>query len=180
MAGYVDKTLAPDEKIVYRVHFNWTFSFFPVLWFALGSAPVVMYSLLHFGTFGQKIPYDELRIGWWFVYGGFVAGLLILLNHMIILWTTEIAVTTYRFVFKTGLISRSTQEVSLNKIEEIILHQTVWGRIFGYGKLTLRGTGVGVIELPNVDDPIDVRRAIEQAKADLRRTNRDERLDDDD
>ncbi len=180
MAGYVDKTLAPGEEIIYRVHFNWTFSFFPVLWFALGSAPVLMYTLLHFGTFGQKIPFSELQVGWWFVGAGFVTGLFILLNHLIILWTTEIAITTYRFVYKTGLIARNTQEVSLNKIEEITLSQSIWGRVFGYGSLVLRGTGVGVITLPNVDDPIIVRRVIEKAKADLRQNNREERLGDDD
>lgn len=180
MAGYVDKTLAPGEHVVFRVHFNWTYSFFPVLWFALGAAPVVMYSLLHFGTFGQKVPLDDLRVGWGFVGGGFLVGSLILLNHLITLWTTEIVVTTYRFVYKTGLVARNTQEVSLNKIEEITLKQSVWGRIFGYGKMVLRGTGVGVIELPNVDDPIDVRRIIEHAKADLRKNNRDERSGDDD
>lgn len=180
MAGYVDKTLAPGEDIVYRVHFNWTFSFFPVLWFALGSAPVVMYTLLRFGAFGPKVPFEELEVGWWFVGASLFVGLLILLNHLIILWTTEIAVTTYRFVFKTGLIARNTQEVSLNKIEEIILQQSIWGRIFGYGKLVLRGTGVGVINLPNVDDPIVVRRVIERAKAELRVNNREERLGDDD
>lgn len=175
MAGYVEKTLAPDERVVHRVNFNWTFSFFPVLWFAFGSAPIVMYAMLQFGS---GIPYDDLRVGWWFVLAAFLTGALILINHLIILWTTEIAVTTYRFVFKTGLISRNTQEVSLNKIEEITLEQSVWGRIFGYGKLILRGTGVGVISLPNIDNPIGVRRIIEQARADLRRNDRDERTGD--
>ncbi len=178
MAGYVQKTLAPDERIVHRVDFNWTFSFFPVLWFAFGASPLVMYSLLQFGD--AKIAFGDLRIGWWFVGLSFVIGLLILLNHLIILWTTEIIVTTYRFVYKTGLIARNTQEVSLNKIEEIVLQQSVWGRLFGYGKLILRGTGVGVIELPNIDDPIDVRRLIEKAKSGLRSDKRDERTGDDD
>ncbi len=82
--------------------------------------------------------------------------------------------------YKTGLLARNTQEVSLNKIEEITLHQSVWGRLFGYGKLVLRGTGVGVITLPNIDNPIEVRRLVEKAKADLRReTNEDNRGDDD-
>jgi hypothetical protein len=177
MAGYVEKSLPPGERIVHRVNFNWTFSFFPVLWFALGSAPIVMYAMLQFA---EGIPYAELKIGWWFVLAAFLTGAVILLNHMIILWTTEIAVTTYRFVYKTGFISRNTQEVSLNKIEEIILHQSVWGRVFGYGKLVLRGTGVGKIELPDIDNPLEVRRIIEKAKADLRReTNEDNRGDDD-
>ncbi len=177
MAGYVEKSLPPGERIVHRVNFNWTFSFFPVLWFAFGSAPIVMYAMLQFGS---GIPYADLRVGWWFVLSAFVTGAIILLNHLIILWTTEIAVTTYRFVYKRGFISRNTQEVSLNKIEEIVLQQSVWGRVFGYGKLTIRGTGVGVIDLPDVDNPIEVRRVIEQTKADLRRTSLDDRSGDDD
>lgn len=180
MAGYVQKTLAPGEDIVDRIEFNWTFSFFPVLWFAFGAAPMVMYALLQFGTLGRQVSYEELSVGWWFVWTAFAAGSLILTNHLIVLWTTEIAVTSFRFVYKTGLIARNTQEVSLNKIEEITLTQSVWGRIFGYGKLVLRGTGVGVITLPNIDNPIAVRRTIEKAKADLRReTNEDNRGDDD-
>lgn len=177
MTGYVVKTLAPDERVVHRVNFNWTFSFFPVLWFAFGSAPIVMYAMLQFGS---GIAYEDLKVGWWFVLAAFLTGSAILLNHLIILWTTEIVVTTYRFVLKEGLISRKTQEVSLNKIEEIILQQSVWGRVFGYGKLILRGTGVGVIELPNIDNPIEIRRIIEQAKADLRRSSSEERAGDDD
>jgi uncharacterized membrane protein YdbT with pleckstrin-like domain len=100
---------------------------------------------------------------------------LILLTHLITLWTTEFAVTTYRFVYKYGWIKRDSQEVSLNKIEEITLQQSIWGRIFGYGQLIIRGTGVGVIKLPNLDNPLEVRRIIENARADLRRGDREER-----
>lgn len=165
MAGYVVKTLGSDEEVVYRANFNWTFSFFPVLWFALGCAPSVMYMLLQFG---QGIAFDRLVVGWWFAGVAALIGAIILLTHLVALWTTEIVVTTFRFVFKTGFISRNTQEVSLSKIEEVVLHQSVWGRVFGYGKLTIRGTGVGVIELPNLDDPIEVRRVIETTRSKLR------------
>lgn len=177
MAGYVRKTLARDEEIVYWAHYNWTFSLFPVLWFALGATPIVMFFMLQFSA---QIPYEDLRAGWWVAAIGFVIGIFILLNHLIVLWTTEFAVTTYRFVFKHGWIKRDTQEVSLNKIEEITLHQSFWGRIFGYGKLVIRGTGVGKIELPNIDNPVHVRRIIENARADLRRNDRDERGGDND
>lgn len=175
MAGYVEKTLARDEEIVYRANYNWTFSFGSVLWFAIGSAPVVMFAMLQFSA---GIPFEELRTGWWAAGAGFALGSIILLAHLILLWTTEFVVTTYRFVYKFGWIKRDSQEVSLNKIEEITLQQSVWGRIFGYGKLTIRGTGVGIINLPNIDNPLEVKRAIENAKADLRRTDRDERRGD--
>lgn len=175
MAGYVESTLAGGEEIVYRAHFNWTYSFFPILWFAIGSAPVGMYVYLQYFV---EIPATKLTFGWWAAWIGFACGALILLSHLITLWTTEFVVTTYRFVYKRGWIKRDTQEVSLNKIEEITLHQSILGRIFGYGKLVLRGTGVGVIELPDLDNPVTVRRIIENAKAALRRSNMGDRDDD--
>lgn len=170
--GYVESTLAGGERIILRANFNWTYSFFPILWFSIGVAPIVMLAVIQFGS---GVPLEELLVAWASAGVGFACGALILLFHVIHLWTTEIVVTTYRFVYKKGLISRDTKEVSLNKIEETTLQQTVWGRIFGYGKLVLRGTGVGVIELPNLDNPITVRKVIENAKADLRRSSYDER-----
>ena len=172
MAGYVEKTLARDEEIIYRASYNWTYSFGPVAWFALGSAPVVMFAMLQFSA---GFPFEQLSAGWWAALTGFAFGSLILLTHLITLWTTEFAVTTYRFVYKYGWIKRDSQEVSLNKIEEITLQQTIWGRFFGYGQLIIRGTGVGKITLPNLDNPLEVRRIIENARADLRRGDREER-----
>lgn len=180
MAGYVEKTLAGGEEIIHRANFNWTYSFFPMMWFALGAGSLVFFLFIQFAA---EIPYSELKVGWWSAGVGAAAGTLILINHLIILTTTEIVVTTYRFVYKTGLISRNTQEVSLNKIEEITLHQSIWGRILSYGKLVLRGTGVGVIELPDLDDPIRLRKIIENAKSALREDQRERKRinsDDDD
>jgi len=180
MAGYVEKTLATGEEIIHRAQYNWTYSFFPVMWFAIGVGALAMFFFIQFAA---EVPYDELRVGWWSAGVGGAAGSLILINHLIILMTTEIIVTSYRFVYKTGLIARNTQEVSLNKIEEITLHQSVWGRLLGYGQLVLRGTGVGVITLPDLDDPIHLRKIIENTKSALRRDSRDRpriNADDDD
>lgn len=176
MSGYVEKTLAGDEEVVHRANFNWTYSFFPAMWFSLGAATVVFFVYLQFVA---GVSYERLQIGWWAAGLAGLSGSIILINHMIILITTEIVVTSFRFVYKTGLISRNTQEVSLNKIEEITLHQSVWGRLLGFGKLVLRGTGVGVITLPDLDNPINLRRIIENTKSALR-TTRSNGDDDDD
>lgn len=173
--GYVSKTLARGEQIVYRANFNWTYSLFPSLWFALGLSPALLFGYLQFFV---GLDFQLLRWGWIFCAIGASAGSLILFSHIVHLITTEIVVTTFRFVFKIGLISRNTQEVSLNKIEEITLSQSILGRIFNYGSVVLRGTGVGVITLPNLDEPIAVRRIIEDARAALRNESRDERTGD--
>lgn len=165
MSGYVEKTLGNGEEIVYRAHFNWTYSFWPTMWFLISLAPIIV---LSYAQFSAGVSWADMVVAWYIFFGGLVVGIVQLLGHLIVLWTTEIAVTTFRFVYKTGLISRNTQEVSLNKIEEITLKQSVWGRVFDYGSLTMRGTGVGVIVLPNIDEPIKVRRLIENAKSNLR------------
>jgi uncharacterized membrane protein YdbT with pleckstrin-like domain len=165
MAGYVQKSLAVDEEIVYRAHFNWTYSFFPVFWFALGSAPVAMYLML----MARGISFEELKTGWIIAGIGFAIGCLILLAHLIVLMTTEIVITNFRFVYKTGWIARKTQEVNLSNIEEITLNQTFWARLFGFGEIVIRGTGAGRIDLPAIDNPLDVRKEIEKARAELRR-----------
>lgn len=165
MSGYVAKTLASEEEIIHRANFNWTYSFFPVMWFLLGAGALAFIAFVQFST---GLEFADLEYGWWFAGVGAFCGSVILINHLIILTTTEIVVTTFRFVYKTGLVSRNTQEVSLNKIEEITLHQTVFGRLLGFGKLVLRGTGVGVITLPDLDNPINLRRIIENAKSSIR------------
>lgn len=165
MAGYVEKTLALEEQIIHRANFNWTYSFFPVMWFSIGAGAL---ALIAYAQFVGGVSFEDLEVGWWSAGIGAAAGSLILINHLILLVTTEIVVTTFRFVYKTGLISRNTQEVSLGKIEEITLRQTIWGRLLGFGHLVLRGTGVGVIELPALDNPIELRRIIENARSSLR------------
>jgi hypothetical protein len=79
-------------------------------------------------------------------------------------WTTEIGITTHRFVEKTGWLTLSTQEIALPNIEGVKVTQNFWGNILGYGKIRIEGTGIDAIELPDIANPIEFRRAIESAK----------------
>jgi uncharacterized membrane protein YdbT with pleckstrin-like domain len=91
-------------------------------------------------------------------------GIIIFLFLMIDKWTTEIAITNKRLVYKRGWISRKTDEISLRKLEEINLEQSILGRIFGYGKIKVHGTGIGSINLPAIDNPLKFRKEIENTK----------------
>ena len=68
---------------------------------------------------------------------------------------------------KRGWIARQTEEISLGKIEEINLSQSMLGRVLGYGHLHLSGTGMAKITLPAIDDPLALRRAIDSARTKL-------------
>lgn len=77
----------------------------------------------------------------------------------------ELGVTTQRVVYKTGIVGRETEEVRLTAIETVDLHQTTWGRIFGYGDVRVTGRGESSLVFTRVSDPVAVKRAIETAYA---------------
>jgi uncharacterized membrane protein YdbT with pleckstrin-like domain len=115
----------------------------------------------------------QARFHWWYsvkawlaliFLGVFIVGIFIFFQMMIRKWTTEIAVTTHRFVMKTGWFSLSTQEMALHNIEGVKVEQSFWGRMLNYGTLRIEGTGVDAVQLPTIADPIALRRAIETAK----------------
>jgi uncharacterized membrane protein YdbT with pleckstrin-like domain len=99
--------------------------------------------------------------------GIFLIGIWIFFQMMIRMWTTEIAVTTNRFIEKTGWLSLKTNEIALHNIEGVRVTQSFWGRIFGFGHVRIEGTGIDAVEIPTIADPIGFRRAIETAKEEV-------------
>lgn len=96
--------------------------------------------------------------------GWLLIGIWIFFAMMIPKWTTELAITNHRFIKKTGWVSLHTEEISLPNIEGVEVSQSIWGRIFGFGRVQIEGTGVDKIVTPLIADPVEFRRAIETAK----------------
>jgi uncharacterized membrane protein YdbT with pleckstrin-like domain len=77
----------------------------------------------------------------------------------------EQGVTNRRVVHKTGIVSRTTEELRLASIETIDLHQSTWGRLFGFGDVVLTGRGESSMIFARLAAPLDAKRAIEGAYA---------------
>ena len=90
--------------------------------------------------------------------GVFIIGIFIFLKMMINKWTTERALTNTRYIQKTGWIARNTEEISINKIEEVDLKQSIFGRILDYGSISISGTGSGNILLKSIDSPLTFQK----------------------
>ena len=78
-------------------------------------------------------------------------------------WTTGLAVTNRRIVFKSGLFRRHTMEMNMTKVESVDVDQSVIGRILGFGTVTIRGTGGGIEPMRNIADPIAFRNHVTAA-----------------
>lgn len=97
----------------------------------------------------------------WTVILAFVA-----ISEFIRLKTTERGVTTRRVIQKRGWISRRTDEMKLSSIETVEIRQGILGRIFGFGTIKVTGRGISDVVMRQMDDPMAVKRAIEDAAYD--------------
>ena len=74
---------------------------------------------------------------------------------------TEMAVTNKRVLIKTGLGNRRTLDLMLSRVESIGVEETFFGRMLGYGSVTLRGTGGTPESFVMISHPQEFRRSVQ-------------------
>ena len=94
-------------------------------------------------------------------------GIIFLLWAAVLYLTTEIAITNKRVIAKHGLISRSTIEINLQKIESIQVKQGILGRMLNYGSIVVAGAGNPQAPVPNISNPMEFRKACLHAQEDF-------------
>ena len=121
---------------------------------------------------GEKVTYYGKLSKVWFVLWLIIGGVLCLvygLGVLVLLWvcckyfSTEIAVTNRRFIYKTGFIARRVNEVSLRKLEGVSLSQGIMGRLLQYGNVQVRGTGADRVLVKMAADPMTLRQQVNRA-----------------
>ena len=151
--SYVSRTLGQSERILFLTGYHWLYW----LGFLLLAGPFAVVML--------RIPYGPLEYFLMlltlvpFFYGVYLG------VHG---YALEVAVTSDRFVKKSGLVSIKTEEVSLDKIEEVNIEESIMGRIFGFGEIHVHGTGAGAIKVRMIRDPLRLRREIQTAREQLK------------
>ncbi|MFK7839223.1 MAG: PH domain-containing protein [Bdellovibrionales bacterium] len=173
---YVQQSLGPDEELIYVGHFHWMYTvnaFMSIFFGMVISVMVIVGGIMmqkFMGNFPQELPVNvaipALPV---YVKGGaflmFVMGVYAFAIKMVHKATTEIAITDTRLIYKTGVVARNVGEMSIDRIEGVNVLQSVLGRIFNYGRLAIRGMGIGEVILPPIEDPIAFRQAIERARS---------------
>jgi len=98
------------------------------------------------------------------VLGILVIGIIIWVKELVRMGTTRMVVTSRRVLLKRGFFVVHLDELTLGSIEGSHIDQSIFGRMFGYGKLMLRGRGDTHLQFPTMDRPGQFRAAIEQAR----------------
>ncbi|HVV79041.1 MAG TPA: PH domain-containing protein [Pseudolabrys sp.] len=147
MARYIHEILQPDEKIVFTTTIHWMI-----------YLPGVLLWIAAIGIYVFGMQYSP---GWSLVALaiGLLAGISTF-RAWFRRWTTEIDVTDKRIVFKRGFIRRHTVEMNMDKVESVDVDQSILGRIFDFGDIVVRGTGVGIEPLHNIQAPLKFRNYV--------------------
>lgn len=80
-------------------------------------------------------------------------------------WSDEFVVTNKRIICKTGIFSRKTLEMNLNKIETVNVDQSIFGRLLGYGTITIIGTGGTRESFPDISDAVEFRKKFQEVSS---------------
>ncbi len=146
--SYIEDSLGRNETVHYIAHFHW-------INYVMAYGALILAAVISILIYNDNFPYIVIL--------PIVVGLIIFLGIMVPIWTTQIGVTTQRVIYKRGLIRRETQEMQLRTVEGVSLDQDILGRILGYGRLVIEGTGNDKVDLPALGDPVALRRALQEA-----------------
>ena len=144
--SYVDGNLITGERVIYRSRLHWLVLLPPALLFVLWL-PLAWY----------------LAQGEWagFAWLPIVVGVIAIVPAIIRRQSSEFAVTNKRVMMKTGVFTTRSVELFLNKIEAITVDQNLGGKLFGYGDITITGSGGTNESFSLLQGPVQFRRAVQ-------------------
>lgn len=154
---YIETNLLENEKLIYSVGPHWVVfaSAFWALFFAIFIA-VASPSELNMFIFGTW----TLRAIACLIL--FVTGMYWFVSAFIYYTTSEYGVTNKRVLIKVGWIERNSLELLLDKVEGVLVDQTIIGRIFNYGAINIIGTGGTNDRFPFIPNPLLFRKTVQQ------------------
>jgi uncharacterized membrane protein YdbT with pleckstrin-like domain len=148
--SYVQQVLQPGETLRFQTNIHW---------FAYLYAIVALLIALAFLLWYYLDPSTNVLL----LYGAILFGIVsiaLAIPALLKRLGTEIAVTDRRIISKSGLVQRHTTEVNMDKVESVDVDQSIFGRLFGYGSITVRGTGEGIATLHNIARPLEFRNTV--------------------
>ncbi len=139
--GYIEQNLNENEIVIYKANVSWAVFFRPI---------IILVLLIWLSSKVHEIVVVLVVI----------LGLLVFLRIFIAIVTTEFALTNRRIIAKRGFLNRETMEILLEKVESINISQPLDGRIFGFGTVTVVGSGGSKNVFPSISHPFELQKQV--------------------
>jgi hypothetical protein len=162
--AYIDQMLASGEQPIRRDHQHWFVlladSFYGILAIVGAIVLLILSSNVGPGGLHDILGYLVLAL----TLGG-----LVYIVWQALRWRNEEYIVTSRRVLRMeGVVNKRVIDSSLEKINDAVLTQSLFGRMFGFGDLeilTASETGISILRM--LRQPDDFKRAMLDAKHDL-------------
>jgi PH (Pleckstrin Homology) domain-containing protein/putative oligomerization/nucleic acid binding protein len=163
--GYADGLLSTGERIVHREKQHW----FVFIWGARYTILAIIIAavlLILKGNIGQPLQ-DILN---YVAIALFLGGLVVLFWTILRYINLEYVLTNRRVIEVSGVLNKKSTDSSLEKINDAVLTQSIFGRIFGFGDLDiLTAAEAGISRFRMLVEPVKFKRAMLDAKHEYER-----------
>jgi membrane protein YdbS with pleckstrin-like domain len=149
--SYVDSQLMTGEKVIYQAHLS-----------RLVYLPAILCLVFPVVAWIAGPPW----LGWVCLGVVLIIGLIAHVKYT----TSVFVLTDQRVLIKVGWIQRRSLETLLTKIEGIGVEQGLGGRLFGYGTITVTGTGGTHERFDKIAAPMQFRKRVQEQIATVQGT----------
>jgi hypothetical protein len=164
--GYADSLLASGERIIRIAHQHWFILIWRARWAVFGLLIALLLMILKLINPGASgLLWDIL---------GWASVILVVIGIAGLVWgaltfrSQEYVITSRRLIHAEGVINKKASDSSLEKINDAILVESVFGRMFGFGNLeVLTASESGIEQLRMLRDAKDFKKAMLEAKHEL-------------
>lgn len=163
--GYTDSMLASGERIVLRQHQHWFILVGNARFGILATVGAILLVILRRLGNGSGMLWDILG---WITLILFVGGLAMLAWSWLRYQNEEYIITNRRIIHAEGVINKKATDSSLEKINDLMITESLFGRIFGFGDLdVLTAAETGIERLRMIRNAMDFKKAMLDAKHEL-------------
>jgi uncharacterized membrane protein YdbT with pleckstrin-like domain len=152
--GYVNRNLMADEDVLLRPRYH------PVR-FLPGALGIFLGALVALGA--VVLPQGTASPGILVAVGAALAvvGLLAIALRAVVDSFDEFAITSLRIIKKTGFWTRRVSQIPLDKVQDLRLVATLWGRWLSYGNVEVESAGEdGPVMFRRIQNPEAFRNAV--------------------
>jgi uncharacterized membrane protein YdbT with pleckstrin-like domain len=156
--SYLGKLMIPGETVVHSARRSVAATFGALLVFLvlvlIGVGVAYSFSLPAAGLLGTGL----------LLVVALVLGAVLLGRY--IWWRNKVYVVTNLRVMKLeGVLSKSHRDASLDKINDLVMSQSIWGRMLGYGDLqVLTANEASGMKFHKLGDPVAFKRQVLQVR----------------
>lgn len=162
---FPENVLAPGERVVLHSHPHWVVLAFPSIVFLVAVAVA--------GTAGGFVSSSSLSSGMkstlWIIIAVVWLALVIwfFIKDLVNWWTTHFVVTDRRVMYRNGIVTRSSIDIPVSRINSVEFRESILDRILRAGTLEIESASAEPLSFKNIPNVREVHKLLYNEVLDL-------------